>query len=57
MLEFLQRDLQPKSETFGQLTIERRVLITPKSTINIASIAVISSAPPACRTRPSGTWP
>ena len=43
MLEFLQRDLQPKSETFGQLTIERRVLITPKSTINIASIAVISS--------------
>jgi hypothetical protein len=43
MLEFLQRDLQPKSETFGQLTIERRVLITPRSTINIASIAVISS--------------
>jgi hypothetical protein len=43
MLEFLQRDLQPKSDTFGQLTIERRVLITPKSTISIPSIAVISS--------------
>src|SRR5262245_30965159 len=43
MLEFLQRDLQPKSETYGQLTIERRVLITPKSTISIPSIAVISS--------------
>jgi hypothetical protein len=43
MLEFLQRDLQPKSQTFGQLTIERRVLITPKSTISIPSIAVISS--------------
>jgi hypothetical protein len=43
MLEFLQRDLQPKSDTFGQLTIERRVLITPKTTISIPSIAVISS--------------
>jgi len=43
MLEFLQRDLQPKSETFGQLTIERRVLITPRSTVSISSIAVISS--------------
>ncbi len=43
MLEFLQRDLQPKSETFGQLTIERRVLITPRTTISIPSIAIISS--------------
>jgi hypothetical protein len=43
MLDFLQRDLQPKSETFGQLTIERRVLITPKSTIPIPNIAVIST--------------
>ena len=43
MLEFLQRDLQPKSETFGQLTIERRVLITPRSTVSISSIAIISS--------------
>jgi hypothetical protein len=44
MLDFLQRDLQPKSDIFGQLTIERRVLITPKSTISLSSIAVISSA-------------
>ena len=43
MLDFLQRDLQPKSDIFGQLTIERRVLITPKSTISLSSIAVISS--------------
>jgi hypothetical protein len=43
MLEFLQRDLQPKTETFGQLTIERRVLITPRTTISIPSIAIISS--------------
>jgi hypothetical protein len=34
---------QPKSEVFGQLTIEKRVLITPKSTISIPNIAVISS--------------
>jgi hypothetical protein len=52
MLEFLQRDLQPKTETFGQLTIERRVLITPKSTINIASIAVISSGTTSVPNRP-----
>ena len=43
MLDFLQRDLQRKSDTFGQLTIERRVLITPRSTISISSIAVVST--------------
>jgi hypothetical protein len=42
MLDFLQASLQPKSEPFRQLTIERRVLITPKSTVSIASIASIS---------------
>lgn len=31
------------SHTFGQVTIERRVLLTPKSTIPIANIAVMSS--------------
>ena len=34
---------QPKSEAFGQLTVEKRVLITPRSTISIPNIAVISS--------------
>ena len=43
MPDFLRRDKQPKSEMFGQLTIEKRVLITPKSTISIPNIAVISS--------------
>jgi hypothetical protein len=44
MLDFLRYvSGQRKSETFGQLTIEKRVLITPKSTISIANIAVISS--------------
>lgn len=43
MLGLLQRDLQRESDTFGQLTIERRVLITPRSTISISGIAVISS--------------
>lgn len=44
MLDFL-RDgkKQPKSEAFGQLTIEKRVLITPRSTISIPNIAIISS--------------
>ncbi len=42
MLDFLQRGLA-RSETFGQLIIDRRVLITPKSTISIPHIAVISS--------------
>src|SRR5581483_3809338 len=44
MLDFLRDgNRQPKSEVFGQLTIEKRVLITPKSTISIPNIAVISS--------------
>jgi hypothetical protein len=44
MVDFLRYgNRQRKSETFGQLTIEKRVLITPKSTISIANIAVISS--------------
>jgi len=44
MLDFLRGGTkQPKSEMFGQLTIEKRVLITPKSTISIPNIAVISS--------------
>jgi hypothetical protein len=44
MLDFLRSgSKQPKGEMFGQLTIERRVLITPKSTISIPNIAVISS--------------
>ena len=44
MLDFLGHgSRQPKGETFGQLTIERRVLITPKSTISIPNIATISS--------------
>ena len=42
MRDFLQRGLA-RSETFGQLIIDRRVLITPKSTISIPHIAVISS--------------
>src|SRR5581483_220444 len=44
MLDFLRiGNRQPNSEVFGQLTIEKRVLITPKSTISIPNIAVISS--------------
>jgi hypothetical protein len=44
MLGFLGRGRkQPKSEVFGQLTIERRVLITPRSTVSIPNIATISS--------------
>lgn len=44
MLDFLGRGRkQPKSEVFGQLTIERRVLMTPRSTISIPNIATISS--------------
>ena len=44
MLDFLRNgSKRSKSETFDQLTIERRVLITPKSTISIPNIAVISS--------------
>jgi hypothetical protein len=44
MLDFLGHGRrQPKSEAFGQLTIERRVLITPRSTISIPNIATISS--------------
>ena len=42
MLEFLQTVLQARSEPAKQLTIERRVLITPRSTLNIASIASVS---------------
>ena len=44
MLDFLRHgSRRPRSETFGQLTIEKRVLITPKSTISIPNIAAISS--------------
>jgi len=44
MLDFLRYgSKQPKSESFRQLTIEKRVLITPKSTISIPNIAVVSS--------------
>src|SRR6476646_5076072 len=44
MLDFLGHGRrQPKSEAFGQLTIERRILITPRSTISIPNIATISS--------------
>jgi hypothetical protein len=43
MLGRLQKDLQRRSDTFGQVMIERRVLLTPKSTISIPNIAVIST--------------
>lgn len=44
MLDFLRAGKkQPKGEAFGQLTIEKRVLITPTSTISIPNIAVIAS--------------
>ena len=44
MLDFLRYgSKQPKSESFRQLTIEKRVLITPRSTISIPNIAVVSS--------------
>jgi hypothetical protein len=43
MLDFLQSCLQTRRETSGQLTIDRRVLITPRSTIGIASISAVSS--------------
>jgi hypothetical protein len=42
MLGFLQAGLQAKSEPSRQLTIERRVLITPKTTVSIANIASIT---------------
>ena len=43
MLDFLRHgNRRPKSETFGQLTIEKRVLITPKSTISIPNIVAIA---------------
>ncbi|MGE0851454.1 MAG: DUF6232 family protein [Hyphomicrobiaceae bacterium] len=44
MLDFLRAGKAPaKGEAFGQLTIDKRVLVTPKSTISIPNIAVISS--------------
>jgi len=44
MLDFLRYgDKRPKSETFGQLTIEKRVLITARTTISVPNIAAISS--------------
>lgn len=42
MLESVRRGLA-RSETFGQLIIERRVLVTPKATISIPNIAVIAT--------------
>jgi hypothetical protein len=44
MLDFLRAgNRQPRGEPFGQLTIEKRVLVTPKSTISIPNITVISA--------------
>jgi len=44
MLDFLRGgNAARKSETFAELTIERRVLITPSSTIAIANIALIAA--------------
>jgi len=51
MLDLLQREL-PKSETFEQLTIERRVLLTPKSTIPIANISHLAAITVAVPRRP-----
>ena len=56
MLDFLRWDKRPKSETFGQLTIERRVLITSKTTISIPNIASISSGALGFRAGWSGPW-
>jgi hypothetical protein len=42
MLDFLQRGLA-RPETFGQVIIDRRVLVTPRSTISIPHIAFVSS--------------
>jgi hypothetical protein len=42
VLEFVRRRLA-RPETFGQLIIERRILITPKATISIPNIAVIAT--------------
>jgi hypothetical protein len=45
MLDFLRHgNRRKRSEPFGQLTIEKRVLITPKSTISIPNIVAIASA-------------
>jgi len=41
MLAFLHRDLLPNPETFGQLIIDRRVLVTPRSTISIANVTIV----------------
>jgi hypothetical protein len=43
MLDLLQRGLQGRTESSGQLTIDRRVLVTPKSTIGIASVSSVTS--------------
>jgi hypothetical protein len=53
MLDFLRHgNRRPRSETFGQLTIEKRVLITPKSTISIPNIAAIASGTIKIPSRP-----
>src|SRR5262245_32827142 len=51
MLGFLQAGLQTKSEPSRQLTVERRILITPKATITIANITSITLATASSQAR------